>query len=241
MNRAINEEEFIDHQVFVYPTDSSGVGTSKLLRCLEPTPFFKASDDGTDWESLDDDFSYTLPLSDLVLQGLLSCCFFFLFPPLKRVHVSTFPPKKDVEIRFPSNKLLLSPSTPWELGSPHHLIIATVTTESFEELVQFLMIYRRREGFSHKEARVSLEGERTIVKGSAASWGIKIQTLIFRRGWSMMLDSIFHKQRGRLGQNLFFHAKINHFRSDHGPFSHPLFRSKPCDRFIRSTVKVMPW
>ena len=49
-------------------------------------------------------------------------------------------------------------------------------------------------------------GERTIVKGSAASWGIKIQTLIFRRGWSMMLDSIFHKQRGRLGANVFFHA-----------------------------------
>lgn len=51
-----------------------------------------------------------------------------------------------------------------------------------------------------------MEGERTIVKGSAASWGIKIQTLIFRRGWSMMLDSIFHKQRGRLGENVFFHA-----------------------------------
>ena len=89
-----------------------------------------------------------------------------------------------------------------------------------------------------------MEGERTIVKGSAASWGIKMKkTLIFRRGWSMMLDSIFHTQRGSLGgKSVFPTAKLHHFRSDQWlPRILDFFRSKPCDRFIRSTVKVMPW
>ena len=125
---------------------------------LEPTPFFSKLQMmaliGKVWTMT---FHMLFPFRFSAARGYNLAGFFFR--PLKRVHVSTFPPKKRCRDSLRFKKLLLSPSTPWELGSPHHLIIATVTTESFEELVQFLMIYRRREGFSHKEARVSWRGK----------------------------------------------------------------------------------
>lgn len=146
LNRAINKSLFTQQIVL-----ELGLLNYFDAWSLEPTPFFKASDDGTDWESLDDDFSYTLSLSE-------SCCFFSLSPPQKSTCLNFFPKKRCRDsLRF--KKLLLSPSTPWELGSPHHLSSRPWRLESFEELVQFLMIYRRREGFSHKEARVSWRGK----------------------------------------------------------------------------------
>lgn len=170
---------------------------------LEPTrtPFFKASDDGTAWESLDDDFSYTLPFQNLAV-------FFFPFRPLKRdqrVHVSTFPPKKDVEklpfkkiVAFAVNSVGVGVPSPSNHRDRDDWVLWRVGPVSHDLPPERRLQPQRGESF--------MEGERTIVKGSAASWGIKIQTLIFRRGWSMMLDSIFHKQRGRLGENVFFHA-----------------------------------
>ena len=206
LNRAINKEEFIDYQAFVYPTDSSEVGTSKLLRCLEPWayPFFQSF---RWWHWLGKFgrwlFIYS-SLSDLVLQGLI-LLFFFPFRPLKRVHVSTFPPKKDVEkaslqkiVAFAVNSVGVGVPSPSNHRDRDDWVLWRVGPVSHDLPPERRLQPQRGESF--------MEGERTIVKGSAASWGIKIQTLIFRRGWSMMLDSMFHKQRGRLGENVFFHA-----------------------------------
>lgn len=118
LNRAINEEEFIDYQVFVYPTDSSGVGTSKLLRCLEPWayPFFSKLQMmaliGKVWTMT---FHILFPFRILL--------FLFSFAPskeIKRVHVSTFPQKK-MSKKLPFKKIVAFAVNSVGVGSPHHL------------------------------------------------------------------------------------------------------------------------
>lgn len=164
---------------------------------LEPTPFFQSFR----WWHWLGKFGRWLFIYSSLSE---SCCFFFLSPPQKRSkeYMSQLSPKKRCRKSFPSKKLLLSPSTPWEWGplTIYHRdrddwVLWRVGPVSHDLPPERRLQPQRGESFRG--------GERTIVKGSAASWGIKIQTLIFRRGWSMMLDSMFHKQRGRLGEICF--------------------------------------
>lgn len=134
--------------------------------------------------------------------------FFFPFAPSKEIkeYMSQLFPQKKMSKKLPFKKIVAFAVNSVGVGVPspsNHRdrddwVLWRVGPVSHDLPPERRLQPQRGESF--------MEGERTIVKGSAASWGIKIQTLIFRRGWSMMLDSIFHKQRGRLGENVFFHA-----------------------------------